>query len=118
MMIIKPDHCGNSPKNIFIEDFVFALFNHQEFKDKILDNAIIEIIGLRDGHDLHSLLDLFDKSFDIDVITIFAAVSHGKKGAVDMEIKMRNGSSKNIGIFIEFKTLKADVISYIKIIIA
>jgi len=116
MMIIKPDHCGNSPKNIFFEDFVFALFNHQEFKDEILDNAIIEIIGLRDGHDRHSLLDLFDKLFGIDVITILAVVIHGKKDAVDMQIKMRNGSTRNIGIFMEFKTLKADAISYIKII--
>jgi len=117
MKLYKSENCGNSPKNKFIEEFIIDLFEEQNIKDKISENITIELIGMKipTGLNQFSLKKIIDE--EIMEIYIYDAISHGKKGAIDLKLKTVHETIINIGIFLEFKTLKADKISYLKIFI-
>ena len=117
MNISKPDNCGNSPKNAFLEDFIYALLNHEPYKEKLAENAKIEILGANAPGNLETLTTLVENTQDLAEVQILDAISHGKKGAVDIKILTIKGTEKNIGIFFEFKSQKPFTIGSMKIVL-
>ena len=115
MKISKSENCGNSPKDIFIEQFVIELFEKSNLEEKVDENIFVELaytqrkIGFNEFY-LGSIIEE-----EIMEVFIYDAISHGKKGAIDIKVKTVNNNIINFGLFLEFKSLKADKISYIKI---
>jgi len=116
MEIIMTANCGNSPKNAFIELFVQRLIKNEDIDSMVSDDFEITVAGnssyfKRSDHIIEKLINA-----EIIKAKLFDAISHGKKGAMDFQIITKDNTIIEIGLFIEFKTLKADKISTVKII--
>lgn len=118
MEIIRSPNCGNSPKNAFIEDFIVQLFSKEDVKDKVVDNISIDIAGTQVIYGIDELL--IEKIFEEEIlgIEVYDAISHGKKGAIDLKVHTITGKVRELGIFLEFKSLKADRIARLKVFIS
>jgi len=85
--------CGNSPKNIFIQKFSIALVVGD--MDYLLASIADEIQWKWIDDQLVQGRAEFEKAYpltrkDIDDLTIFHVVSHGKAGAVHGRMKLTN----------------------------
>ena len=69
-----------------------------------------------DGADSIDKFATYINNLNGNKIELLDAISHGKKGAIDFKISLSDGSVLSAGIFLEFKTHKADKISYLKVI--
>jgi len=117
MIIVKPNNCGNAPKNKFIEDFISTILSNEVYENQI-DRSIVVLTYGCGGADSIDKFVTYINDLKGTKLEILDAISHGKKGSVDFEITLRDGSVLNAGIFLEFKTHKADRISYLKIILS
>jgi hypothetical protein len=117
MIIVKPNNCGNAPKNKFIEDFISAVLSNEVYENQIDKDIVVLTYGCG-GADSIDKFVTFINDLKGKKIEILDAISHGKKGSIDFEISLHDGSVLSAGIFLEFKTHKADKISYLKIIVS
>jgi hypothetical protein len=118
MVVNRKENCGNSPKNIFIEDFVYNMLSGKDWTSALSDNALIEVPGIKESGNAadFKIEELFKGQ--LQSADMFDAISHGRKGAIDFEVRLDGGRRHSVAVFVEFKSLKADLIQKLKIIIA
>jgi hypothetical protein len=94
--IIVSEDCGNSPKNIFLQNLTiaFASGDKGSILDGVTDDVRWRIIGgkLIQGKDAfaQALENLGDDT--VEELTIHHVVSHGRAGAVNGISKLKNGN--------------------------
>jgi hypothetical protein len=93
--IIISEDCGNSPKNIFVQDITIAFANGDSkfILSHVTDEVRWNIIGDQriEGKDrLAEALDKMKKD-PVEVLTIRHIATHGKAGAVDGTLRSENG---------------------------
>ena len=91
--------CGNSPKNLFAEDFAIALFTGDR-----------EALGrtAAEGLDLGKLPEP-PVEMSIDHV-----VTHGKAGAVNGTLVAKDGGSEGFCLVLTFASAKADRVSKVQ----
>jgi len=116
MKIISNTNCGSSPKNQYIEQLIIGLLEGTSSISKLDDKFCFEIAG---DNESCSRKDFKISEIIEDEILeahIFDPISHGKKGAIDLEV-ITKSKKYSLGIFIDFKTVKADLVSRLKIFV-
>lgn len=119
-IIIKED-CGNSPKNILLQQFTIAIARRDTkfILDTIADPIRWNIVGdrlIEGREDLAEFLRQL-KSNKVTLLTIHHIASHGKAGAVDGMQKLDSGETLAFCNVYEFGntkgTLVSDITSYL-----
>jgi hypothetical protein len=115
--IIISEDCGNSPKNIIVQEITiaFAKGDSRFIVGKVMDDFRWNIIGdqLLEGKDrLAEALDKMKKD-PVEVLTIRHIATHGKAGAVDGTLRLENGRVCAFCNVYEFSNSKGSAIKEI-----
>lgn len=117
LKIISSPSCGNSPKMTFLKEFNIALAKGDlEFlTESVTDEIVWNIIGDRKTEGKEEFIEELKKIKEKKVIelTLEQILSHGKEGAVNGTIKMRNGKKHSFSNFYFFKGAKGAKIKLI-----
>jgi hypothetical protein len=113
---IKTD-CGNAPKREFLKDFRIAMAEANEIflLNSVTDDIVWSIVGDRVVTGKKSYAVALNKILktNVEELTLFQILSHGKEGAVNGAIKTKNGDVLEFSEFYTFKGAKGDKIKSI-----
>jgi hypothetical protein len=115
--IIIGEDCGNSPKNIFVQEITIALAKGDS--RFILSNVTDDIRWNIIGNQLIEGKDRFAESLDemkkdsVEVLTIRHIVTHGKAGALDGTLRLENGKLRAFCDVYKFSNAKGTAIKEI-----
>ena len=109
--IVSSPNCGNSPKMEFIKNFniAFAKAEVQFISENVTDEIVWNIIGdkrIEGKENFTEELELM-KSEKATELTIDQVLSHGKEGAANGTMKMKNGKKYAFSDFYVFKNTKS-----------
>ena len=115
--IIISEDCGNSPKNIFVQELTiaFAKRDSKFILSHVTDNIRWNLIGdqLIEGKDrLAEALDNMKKDI-VEVLNIRHIATHGKAGAVDGTLRLENGRLRAFCDVYGFSNSKGSVVKEI-----
>jgi SnoaL-like domain len=119
--VIIGEDCGNSPKNIFVQELTIA-FAKGESKfilDRVTDDIRWNIVGdtLIEGKDNFIKAIERMKNDKVAQLTIHHVATHGKAGAVNGTSTFEDGKTRAFCHVYEFSNTKAvavkEIISYI-----
>jgi hypothetical protein len=121
MKVVIGKDCGNSPKNIFIQELTIALTKGdlRSVLDRVTNDIRWNLVGDRVVQGKDPLVEaLKEKKNDKTVELILDHVAtHGKAGAVDGRIRFRNKNTQGFCHVYEFSNAKGnavnEIISYI-----
>src|SRR5688500_17957398 len=95
--VIIGEDCGNSPKNIFVQELTIALAkNDTKFiQSNVTDDVRWNLVGdsLIEGKE--KIMEMLEQMKDdkAEELTIHHIATHGKAGVVDGTIKFKNGNT-------------------------
>ena len=119
--VITSEDCGNSPKNIFVQDLTIALAKvDSKF---LLDNVTDDIRWNRIGDKLIQGKDDFAEALEgikkdkADQLTVHHVATHGKAGAVNGTTQLKDGKTYAFCDVYEFSNSKGiavkEITSYV-----
>ena len=119
--IMIGEDCGNSPKNILLQNLTIAFGkgNSKFILDKVTDDIRWNIIGdeLIQGKDNFAKALQRKKNVKITEMAIHHIATHGKSGAANGTTKLKNGKILGFCDVYEFKdtkgTLVKEITSYV-----
>lgn len=121
MKIITSEDCGNSPKNIFLQELAIALAraDSRYVLDRVSEDVRWQIVGhrlIQGKSDLGTIL-LQQKTQGARELIIHHVATHGKAGAVNGTIKLEKGKNREFCHVFEFTSAKGnqvgEIISYV-----
>jgi len=112
--IQRSGDCGNSPKNAFIQEIAIALESGVCPENAFADNIqwFRGAAPTLDGR--ASVIAAIGSVAAPASITIEHAISHGKVGAANGEVRLADGRVRHFSHFFEFTSAKANLVSLIK----
>jgi len=109
--IISSPNCGNSPKMKFIKEFniAFAKGNLEFLMENVTDDIVWNIIGNKKIEGKEKFTEELKKMKSEKVIELIIdqTLSHGKEGASNGIMKMKNGKKYAFSDFYVFKNTKS-----------
>ena len=109
--IISSPNCGNSPKMKFIKEFniAFAKGNLEFLMENVTDDIVWNIIGNKKIEGKEKFTEELKKMKSEKVIELIIdqTLSHGKEGASNGIMKMKNGKKYAFSDFYVFKNIKS-----------
>lgn len=118
MRICRSQNCGNAPKNEFLESFFADWLEGKDIKARLAEGYTFEGGGWTGEQSLEACRAFLHHLPDLEELRVLDAVTHGKKGALDLLAERKGNRRLHVGIFIQFETLKAEKISHLKIVMA
>ena len=115
--VITSEDCGNSPKNIFVQDLTIALAKRDSkfMLDNVTDDIRWNIVGdkLIEGKD--SFVKALEKikSDKVVQLTVHHVATHGKAGAVNGTTKMKDGKTRAFCDVYKFSNSKGNTVKEI-----
>jgi hypothetical protein len=107
---LKTD-CGHSPKREFLKDFnvAYGKGNAEFLISNVTDDIHWKIIGYKmiEGKEDYAKAIEEMKKEKVSEMTIEKIVTHGKEGAVNGSLKMKDGKKYAFSDFYEFKNTRA-----------
>jgi len=117
MKVIIGKDCGNSPKNILIQELTIALTKGdlRSVLDRVTDDIRWSLVGDRLIHGKAPFIAaLQDKKNDQALELILDHVAtHGRAGAVDGRIRFKNKNTQGFCHVYEFSNAKGDAVNEI-----
>lgn len=119
--VITSEDCGNSPKNIFLQDLTiaFAKGDSKLLLDKVTDDIRWDRIGeklIEGKDDFAKALEKLKKD-EATQLTVHHVATHGKVGAVNGTKKLKSGKTYAFCDVYEFSNTKAvaveEITSYV-----
>ena len=115
--VIKSEDCGNSPKNIFVQDLTvaFAKGDSKFLLDHVTDDIRWNRIGdkLIEGKDNFAEALKKLKNAEAVELMVHHVATHGKAGAVNGTTKLKNGKTYAFCDVYEFSNTKGDAVKEI-----
>jgi len=119
--VIVSEDCGNSPKNIFLQNLTiaFAKGDKQSILESVTDDIRWQIVGEKHIQGKEAVADALEGlGIDkVEELTIHHVVSHGKAGAVNGISKLNNGKKIAFCDVYEFSGAKGtsvrEIVSYL-----
>jgi limonene-1,2-epoxide hydrolase len=118
--VIIGEDCGNSPKNIFVQELTIALAKSDTkfIQSNVTDDVRWNLVGdsLIEGKE--KIMEMLEQMKDdkAEELTIHHIATHGKAGVVDGTIKFKNGNTVAYCNVYEFSNSKGtsvkEIISY------
>jgi hypothetical protein len=102
--ILRSEDCGNSPKNLLVQELSIALATRDLplLLDNCADDVTWEILGRGRGDSQSDLTVLLDDRPEPARLAIHHVVTHGKAGAVDGTAEFANGAKQHFCDIYEF----------------
>ena len=115
--VITSEDCGNSPKNIFVQDLTIALAKRDSkfILGNVTDDIRWNIVGdkLIEGKDSFAkALEKIKSDKSVQLIVHHVA-THGKAGAVNGTTKMKDGKTRAFCDVYEFSNSKGNTVKEI-----
>lgn len=119
--VIPSGECGNSPKNIFVENLTiaFAKGDAEFVLSSVTDDILWNILGqklIQGKNDFAKAVEQMRNDRVVE-IAIHHVVTHGKAGAVNGTVKMENGRTCAFCDVYEFSNAKGthvrEITSYV-----
>ena len=106
--IITSEDCGNSPKNIFVQalTIAFAKADLKFIQKSVTDDVLWAVIGEKTIEGKDALLQAVELAVKLEELTIQHVMTHGKAGAVNGKMKLKNGTIRGFCNVYEFKDAK------------
>jgi hypothetical protein len=115
--VIFSEDCGNSPKNIFVQDFTIALAKADSrfIPENVTEDVRWNILGNQHIQGKEQLIEALklSKLGKVAELTIQHVATHGKAGAVNGIKKLANGKTVGFCDFYEFGDTKGTLIKEI-----
>ena len=115
--VITSEDCGNSPKNIFVQDLTIALAKRDSkfILGNVTDDIRWNIVGdkLIKGKDSFAKALEKIKSDKAVQLTVHHVATHGKAGAVNGTTKMKDGKTRAFCDVYEFSNSKGNTVKEI-----
>lgn len=115
--IVSSSNCGNSPKMEFIKKFniAFAKANINFISESITDDIIWNIIGNKKIEGKEKFVEELEKMKNHKAVELILEqiLSHGKEGAANGVMKMKNEKQYAFSDFYVFKGAKGEKIKSI-----
>ena len=106
--------CGNSPKNLFVQDVSVAMERGEAMPEAFSQDVTWEHPETRLISGKNALLEHIAFRPEPTSIKVLHAISHGKVGAANGEVTLANGDTRRFCHVFEFTNTKANCISAIK----
>ena len=121
MKIQASEDCGNSPKNAFLQDMTiaFARGDAEFILSRVTEDIRWELVGKRIVQGIASLAEALEEENPEETVelTIQHAATHGRAGAVNGMLYLKNGGKLAFCHVFEFNGAKAtlvkDITSYV-----
>ena len=116
--IIISEDCGNSPKNIFVQELTIALGSGDvsSVLNRVTDDIRWNIVGERVIQGKDHLAEALEKENKVVELTVHHIATHGRAGAVDGRMKFKSGKTHAFCNIYEFSNAKGiaikEIISY------
>jgi hypothetical protein len=118
--IMIGEDCGNSPKNIFVQEVTIALAKGdlKSTLDRVTDDIRWNVVGngVIQGKDRFAESLQEEKNDKVMELSIHHIATHGKAGAVDGRMKLKSGKINAFCNIYEFSNAKGtaikEIISY------
>jgi hypothetical protein len=119
--VIISEDCGNSPKNIFVQELTiaFAKGDSNFILGNITDDIRWNVVGnnvIQGKRGFAEELEEMKKNQAVE-LTIRHIATHGKAGAIDGKLKFKNGKTSAFCDVYEFSNTKAtsvkEITSYV-----
>ena len=118
--IIISEDCGNSPKNMFVQELTIALTKGdlKSVLDRVTDDIRWDVVGdgVIQGRQRFAEALQEEKNDKAVELTIHHIATHGKAGAVDGRMKFKSGKTNAFCNIYEFSNAKGtaikEIISY------
>jgi hypothetical protein len=115
--VFTSEDCGNSPKNIFVQDLTIALTKSDSkfILGNVTDDIRWNIVGdkLIEGKDSFARTLEKIKSDKAVQLTVHHVATHGKAGAVNGTTKMKDGKTRAFCDVYEFSNSKGNSVKEI-----
>jgi hypothetical protein len=115
--VITSEDCGNSPKNIFVQDLTIALAKRDSkfLLDNVTDDIRWNLVGdkLIEGKDSFARTLEKMKGDKAVQLTVHHVATHGKAGAVNGTTKMKDGKTRAFCDVYEFSNSKGNSVKEI-----
>lgn len=117
MRVIIGEDCGNSPKNIFVQELTIALASGdlKSALNSVTDDIRWNIVGDKviQGKDLFAKALEAKKKDKAVELTIHHVATHGKAGAVNGTTKFKNKNTQAFCYVYEFRDTKGSSVKEI-----
>ncbi len=115
--IIASPNCGNSPKMEFLKQFniAFAEGNVEFLTEGVTDDIVWNVIGDKKNEGIKAFTEELEKmqSVKASELRIDQILSHGKEGAANGIMIMKNGTQYAFSDFYVFQSAKGEKIKTI-----
>ncbi len=115
--VITSEDCGNSPKNIFVQDLTIALARRDSkfILSNVTDDVRWNIIGDTPIQGKDNFAEALEgmKSHKVLQLTVQHVATYGKTGAVDGTTKLENGKTRAFCDVYEFSNTKGTAVKEI-----
>jgi limonene-1,2-epoxide hydrolase len=108
--VIISEDCGNSPKNIFVQELTiaFAKGDMKFIQSNVTEDVRWNMVGDRLIEGKEKIMEMLEqmKDDEAEELAIHHIVTHGTAGAVDGRIKFKNGNTVAYCNVYEFSNTK------------
>src|SRR5688572_23761904 len=108
--VIISEDCGNSPKNIFVQELTiaFAKGDTKFIQSNVTEDVRWNMVGDRIIEGKEKIIEMLEKMKDDKAVelNIRHIATHGKAGAADGSIKFKNGNTVAYCNVYEFSNTK------------
>ncbi len=115
--VITSEDCGNSPKNIFVQELTIALAKGdlKFVSTSVADDIRWEIIGKTPIEGRDDLAAELERSAQVKSteLVIEHVLTHGKAGAVNGTLKLKSGKTVAFCHVYEFTNAKGNIVQQI-----
>ena len=113
--IISSEDCGNSPKNIFVQELTIALGsgNVNSVLNRVTDDIRWTIVGEKVIQGKDHLAEALEKENNVLELTVHHVATHGRAGAVNGTRKFKDKNEQGFCHVYEFRDTKGTSIKEI-----
>lgn len=113
--IIISEDCGNSPKNIFVQELTIALGSGDvsSVLNRVTDDIRWNILGERVIQGKDHLAEALEKANKVVELSVHHVATHGRAGAVNGARKFKNKNAQAFCHVYEFRDAKGTSIKEI-----
>jgi hypothetical protein len=115
--VITSEDCGNSPKNIFVQDLTIALAKRDSkfILGNVTDDVRWNIIGNTSVQGKDNFAEALEgiKNDKVLQLTVQHVATHGKSGFVNGTTKLKNGKTRTFCDVYEFSNTKGTAVKEI-----
>lgn len=106
--IITSEDCGNSPKNIFVQALTvaFAKADVKFIQKSVTEDVRWALIGSKAIEGKDALLQAVEQAAKVGELTVQHVMTHGKAGAVNGKMKLKDDTIREFCNVYEFKDAK------------